>query len=65
MISKDLLPFVRPRPSDTEGLVYAEGIEEGGMILGGKARSPATGETYEIKDGYLDLLKASIGADPA
>ena len=30
---------------------------------GGKARSPATGETYEIKDGYLDLLKARIGAD--
>jgi SAM-dependent methyltransferase len=33
------------------------------MILGGKARSPATGETYEIKDGYLDLLKARTGAD--
>ena len=63
MISKDLLPFIRPRSSDTEGLVYAEGIEEDGMILGGKARSPAASETYEIKDGYLDLLKASIGAD--
>jgi len=33
------------------------------MILGGKARSPATGETYEIKDGYLDLLKDRTGAD--
>jgi SAM-dependent methyltransferase len=33
------------------------------MIEAGKARSPATGETYEIKDGYLDLLKGSIGAD--
>jgi SAM-dependent methyltransferase len=33
------------------------------MIEAGRARSPATGETYEIKDGYLDLLKASIGAD--
>jgi SAM-dependent methyltransferase len=33
------------------------------MILGGRVRSPATGETYEIKDGYLDLLGASTGAD--
>src|ERR687884_2297224 len=63
MISKDLLPIVRPRPSDTGGLVYAGGTERDGMILGGKARSPATGETYEIRDGYLDLLKARTGAD--
>ncbi|MDQ3863060.1 MAG: class I SAM-dependent methyltransferase [Actinomycetota bacterium] len=63
MISKDLLPLVRPRPSDTEGLIYAEGIEKEGMILLGEARSQATGETYEIKDGYLELLKARTGAD--
>src|SRR5215216_2982169 len=63
MIRKDLLPIVRPRPWDTGGLVYAKGIEEDGMILGGRVRSPATGETYEIKDGYLDLLKALTGAD--
>src|SRR5918992_1392637 len=63
MTSKDLLSIVRPHPSDTGGLVYAGGIERDGMILGGKARSPATGETYEIKDGYLDLLKARTGAD--
>jgi SAM-dependent methyltransferase len=63
MIRKDLLPIVRPRPWDTGGLVYAKGIEEDGMILGGRVRSPATGETYEIKDGYLDLLKARTGAD--
>src|SRR5829696_114216 len=63
MISKDLLSIVHPRPSDTGGLVYADGIERDGMILRGKARSPATGETYEIKDGYLDLLKARTGAD--
>jgi len=63
MISKDLLPIVRPRPSDTGGLVYAEGKEEDGMILDGKARSPATGAIYEIKDGYLDLLKTNTGAD--
>jgi SAM-dependent methyltransferase len=63
MISKELLSIVRPRPSDTGGLVYAGGMERDGMILGGKARSPVTGETYEIKDGYLDLLKARTGAD--
>src|ERR671917_66470 len=63
MTSKDLLSIVRPHPSDTGGLVYAGGIERDGMILGGKARSPATGETYEIKDGYLDLLKSRTGAD--
>src|SRR5215212_8137459 len=61
MISKDLLSVVRP--SDTGWLVYAGGTEEDGMILVGKARSPATGETYEIKDGYLDLLKSRTGAD--
>jgi SAM-dependent methyltransferase len=38
-------------------------MERGGMILAGEARSPATGETYQIKDGYLDLLKARTGAD--
>src|SRR5919112_6085129 len=63
MTRKELLSIVRPRPSDTGGLVYAEGKVEAGMILDGKARSPATGGTYEIKDGYLDLLKASTGAD--
>ena len=60
MFGKALLPVVRPRPSDTGGLVYDGGSEDDGMIEAGKARSPATGETYEIKDGYLDLLKASI-----
>jgi len=63
MIREDLLPIVRPRPSDTGGLVFAGGKEKDGMILVGKASSPATGETYEIRDGYLDLLKARTGAD--
>ena len=63
MFSKDLLPTVRPRPSETEGLAHAEGMEEGGMILAGKLRSPASGEIFEIKDGYLDLLRRRIGAD--
>jgi SAM-dependent methyltransferase len=63
MISKDLLSIVSPRPSDTGGLVYAGGMEKDGMILGGEARSPATCETYRIRDGYLDLLKSRTGAD--
>jgi SAM-dependent methyltransferase len=61
--SKELLRIIRPRPADTEGLVFAAGDVKGGMILEGQARSPATGETYEIKDGYLDLLKDRTGAD--
>ena len=63
MISKDLLSIVRPRPSDIGGLVYTGGVEVNGKIVGGKARSPVTGVSYEIKDGYLDLLKARTGAD--
>src|SRR5215203_3496132 len=63
MTSKELLSVVRPHPSDTGGLVYAGGIERDGMILAGEARSPATGETYRITDGYLDLLKSRTGAD--
>jgi hypothetical protein len=46
---KELLSIVRARPSDTGGLVYAESIEEAdGMIVGGKVRSAASGETYKI-----------------
>src|ERR671918_1902661 len=63
MISKGLLSIVSPRPSDAGGLVYAGGIERDGMILAGEARSPATGETYHIKDGYLDLMKSRTGSD--
>jgi SAM-dependent methyltransferase len=63
MISKDLFSIVRPRPSDPGRLVYSGGMERDGMILAGVAHSPATGETYQIKDGYLDLLKSRTGAD--
>ena len=63
MFDRDLLTLVRPLPVDTEGLVYLEGTEDDGMIQNGKVRSPATGETYEVKHGYLDLLKSRIGAD--
>lgn len=62
MFDKGLLPLVRPRPSDAPGLVYAEGIEEDNVIVAGKARSPATGETFRVKGGYLDLLKDRLGA---
>ena len=33
------------------------------MIRRGKARSPETGETYKIKNGYLNLMKSGLGAD--
>jgi SAM-dependent methyltransferase len=65
MFRQELLAIVRPRPSDAGGLVYAGGIDDDGMILGGKVRSPASGETYEVKNGYLDLLKSRVGADNA
>ena len=32
------------------------------MIVGGKVRSPTSGETFEIKNGYLDLLQSRLGA---
>ena len=63
MIRRSLLPAVRPRPSDPPGLVYDEGIEEDGIILSGTTRVPATGETYPVKNGYLDLLKGRLGGD--
>ncbi len=30
--------------------------------MGGKLRSPTSGEVYEVKNGYLDLLKTRVGA---
>ncbi|MBA2533682.1 MAG: class I SAM-dependent methyltransferase [Rubrobacter sp.] len=63
MFSRELLSIVRPLPVDTGDLVYVEGSEEDGMIRSGKVHSRSTGEDYEIKSGYLDLLKASTGAD--
>ena len=64
MFNRELLPIVRPHPSDPAGLVFAEGTEQNGVILAGKVRSPS-GETYEVKNGYLDLLKNRAGADNA
>ena len=62
MFRRDLLAIVRPSPSDTGGLVYAGGIGADGTIVGGKARSPTSGEIYEVRDGYLDVLKSRLGA---
>jgi SAM-dependent methyltransferase len=63
MFRRVLLPLVRPRPSDAGGLVYAGGIDADGVILGGKVRSPTSGETFEVKNGYLDLLENRLGAN--
>ena len=63
MFRRSLLPLVRPRPSDEPGLLYDEGVEEDGVILAGTTRLPATGETYPVKSGYLDLLKGRLGGD--
>ncbi len=63
MFRRSLLPFVRPRPSDAPGLLYDGGVEEDGVILSGTTRLPATGETYPVEGGYLDLLKERLGGD--
>jgi SAM-dependent methyltransferase len=63
MFRRSLLPIVRPRPADAPGLRYDAGVEEDGVILSGTTRVPATGETYPVKNGYLDLLKNRLGGD--
>jgi SAM-dependent methyltransferase len=63
MFRRSLLPVVRPHPSDAPGLVYDAGVEEDGLILSGTTRLPATGETYPVKNGHLDLLKGRLGGD--
>ena len=63
MFKKDLLSILRDDPSDERGFVYFQGTEENGMIRRGKTRSRGTGETYIIKNGYLDMMGRSLGAD--
>jgi len=63
LFDRSLLPIVRPLPVDTQGLVYVDGTTNDGMIESGEARSPTTGERYEVKNGYLDLLRSHLGAD--
>lgn len=63
MYRRSLLSVVRPRPSDAPGLVYDEGVEEDGIVLSGTTRLPATGETYPVRNGHLDLLRGRLGGD--
>jgi SAM-dependent methyltransferase len=63
LFRRELLSIVRPRPASSEGLELLEGIEESGIITSGRALDPATGKTYPIKNGYLDLLGRHAGAD--
>lgn len=63
MFKRELLSVLRDDPSDGRGFVYFQGTEENGVIRRGRVRSPATGETYPIKNGYLDMLGRSLGAD--
>ena len=55
--------MIRPSPASSEGLDLLEGIEESGVITSGRALDPATGKTYPVKSGYLDLLVRRTGAD--
>ena len=63
MFREDLLGIVRPRPWETEGPFFAGGIEADGAIFSGIIRSPASGEVYRVRDGYLDLLQRRLGGD--
>lgn len=63
MFKKELLSILRDDFSDDRGFVYFQGTEERGVIRRGKARSPATGETYTIKNGYLNMMGRNLGAD--
>lgn len=63
MFKKDLLSIMRDDPSDGRAFFYFQGTEENGVIRRGKVRSRATGRTYPIKNGYLDTMGRSLGAD--
>ena len=63
MFRRELLRSVRPSPASSRGLQYLEGTEENGYITSGLALDPATGKTYPIKKGYLDLLGRRTAAD--
>ena len=63
MFRRDLLSIVRPSPANSDGLELLEGIEENGHVTSGHALDLATGKTYPIKNGYLDLLGHRAGAD--
>jgi len=62
LFRRELLRIVRPEPDSDGSLQLLEGVEENGFISSGLVLDPATGKTYRIKDGYLDLLGRRIGA---
>lgn len=62
MYDRDLLRIVRPSPAGSEGLKLLEGTEENGSVTSGLVLDPATGKTYPVKNGYLDLLGRRTGA---
>ncbi len=62
MYDRSLLRIARPSPAGSEGLELLEGIEEDGSVTSGLVLDPATGRTYQVKDGYLDLLGGRTGA---
>ena len=62
MYDRDLLRIVRQSPAGSEGLELLEGIEENGFVTSGLVLDPTTGNTYPVKDGYLDLLGRRTGA---
>jgi SAM-dependent methyltransferase len=63
LFRRELLSVVRSNAASSEGLELLEGIEESGVITSGRALDPATGKTYLIKNGYLDLLGRRTGVD--
>lgn len=63
MFNRSLLSVIRPNPASSSGLELTEGIEEDGHITSGLVLDPATGKTYPMRSGYLDLLGARSGAD--
>jgi len=62
LFRRDLFGIVRTDPGSAQGLELLEGVEEDGLVSSGTARDPATGRTYPVKNGYLDLLGRRIGA---
>lgn len=62
MFKKELLALVRDDPKERRGLAFFQGTEENGVIRRGKVRSPATGKTYAMKNGYLDMM-SGLGAN--
>ncbi|MCA1730535.1 MAG: class I SAM-dependent methyltransferase [Actinobacteria bacterium] len=62
MFNRALLSVIRPNPVSSH-LEFTEGIEEDGHITSGLVLDPATGKTYPMRSGYLDLIGTRSGAD--